>query len=428
MSSILIKNGFLVDMVKKQDMVKEKDILIVGGKIIKIENKLDDKADITIDAKGCSVMPGFVNSHTHSAMSIFRGYADDSQLMDWLQNKIWPVEDKLTKEEIYFSTYLGCIEMIKSGTTTFNDMYFMMDSVAKAVEDCKMRAFLGRCIMSVKNRKDIRVKEAIKLYNDFNCKCNDKIKVNISAHAPYTCDKKSLLLCKDLCEKLNVALHIHLDETKSEHENILKQEGMSPTKYLDSLGLFDIPTILAHGVWLEDSDINILKSKNTSIVHNPISNAKLASGIAPITKYIKNGINVCLGTDGAGSTNTLDMFEEMKVCNYLQKISILDSSCIDAYQALEMATINGAKALGIEKEIGTIEIGKKADIIIVDMKKAHLTPFNNIYSNLVYACNGSDVVYTIVDGEILMENRKLNFIDEKNIIDKCQMIAKKYFK
>lgn len=428
MEKILIKNAILVDMVKKHNKLHEKDVLIQDGKISKIEDSINEKCDRVINAKGKVLMPGFVNTHTHSAMGIFRGYADDSELMDWLQNKIWPIEDKLTSEEIYYSTMLSCMEMLKSGTTSFNDMYFMMDSVAKATIDSSMRAYLGRCIMSANDENDIRIKEAEELYNQYNEEeKNGLIKVNIAPHAPYTCNKTALELSKKLANRLKTPLHIHLAETKTEYENIKNKLGMTPTKYLDTLGFFELKTILAHGVWLDDGDIEIIKSKDVSIAHNPVSNAKLASGICPVVKYIKNGINVSLGTDGAGSTNNLDMFEEMKLCSYLQKINSLESSCIDAYTVLKMATINGAKALGLDDVIGTVEVGKDADLIIVDMTRTGLFPINDIYSNLVYACNGSDVEYTIVKGNILLDNKKLVYINEEEIISKCNKIANKYF-
>lgn len=425
MDRVLIKNAILVDMVKKDEKPKIKDVLIVDGKILRIDNNIKDDNARMIDATGKVLMPGFINAHTHSPMAIFRGYADDSELMDWLQNKIWPIEDKLTKDEVYYSAMLSIMEMLKTGTTTFNDMYFMMESVVEAVKKLNIRSYLGRCIMSVEDPSDTRVKEATKLYNNYDK--DGLIRVNIAPHAPYTCNKLALEISRDLSKKLDTPLHIHLDETKGEHDEFIQKYKCSPTRYLEKLGIFDVKTILAHGVWLDDDDIEILKKYNTSIVHNPVSNAKLASGICPVVKYLNSGINVCLGTDGAGSTNNLDMFEEMKLCSYLQKINNLDSSIIDAYKVLEMATINGAKALGLDSLIGTIEVGKEADVIIVDMSRLGLNPINDVYSNLVYACNGSDVEYVLVKGNILLDNKNITLVDEKDIIEKCSQIANKYF-
>ena len=319
--------------------------------------------------------------------------------------------------------------MIKSGTTTFNDMYFYMEETAKAVEESKIRACLGRCIMEVKSLEDERVKEAILLYEKYNNSCNARLKVNIALHALYTCNKEAIKLGKSLAKKYNILLHIHLDETETEHKDILEKYKVTPTKYLYDEGILnDNHVILAHCVHQDEEDIKLLKNINGGIVHCPVSNLKLASGIAPITTYLKEGITVGLGTDGAGSTNTLDMFEEMRVCNLLQKVRTFTPDSITAYDALKMATINGAKILGIDDMVGTLEVGKKADIIIVDMDKAHLKPINSIYSNLVYATNGQDVVTTIVDGNILMEDRKIAFVDENKIFNKVQEISDEIFR
>lgn len=429
MYDIIIKNGYVVDMVSDENKVSIKDVLINKNKIVKIEKNTNETAKKVIDAKGKVVLPGFINCHNHAAMTIFRGYSDDTSLMDWLENKIWPIEDKLNKEDIYYSSLLACIEMIKSGTTTFNDMYFLMENVAKAVKETKIRAMLGRCIMKMESEDDERVNEAILLYENYNNSENGRIKVNIAPHALYTCNKEAIIKSKELAVKYNVPLHIHLDETKGEHENILNEYGITPTKMLDEMNIFDkCHVILAHGVWLDDNDIQILKKIKGGVVHNPISNCKLSSGIARVSKLLKEGVNVSLGTDGTGSTNTLDMFEEMKLCNYLQKVSTLEPTIINAYDVLKMATINGAKTLGLEDEIGSIEVGKKADIILIDMKDGvHLNPLHDVISNLVYSCNGSDVITTIVDGNILMENRVLNGIDEDYVKQKCRELIKKYF-
>ena len=433
MYDIIIKNGYVLDMVEKNFSTLDnssmiKDIVIKDNKIVKIEKDTKQEAKKVIDASGLVVMPGFVNCHNHAFMTLFRGYKDDMELMSWLKTVTWPVEGRLEREDVYYPCLLACIEMIKSGTTTFNDMYFFMDMCAKAVSDTKIRAMLGRCVMDIKDENDYRVLEAISLYEKYNNAENGRIKVNIAPHALYTCNKEAIEVCKKLSKKYNIPFHIHLDETTTEHNDIMKKYGMTPTKLLDSYGIFDeCNVILAHSVWCDEEDIKILKKIKGGIVHNPISNSKLASGIAPICKYIENGINVSLGTDGAGSTTTLDMFEEMRLCNYLQKVSTLNPTCINAYEVLKMATINGAKTLSLQDEIGSLEVGKKADIILVDMKGAHVNPVNDICSNLVYSSNGADVLTTIVDGNILMENRKLLGIDEKKVIIECNKLAKKYF-
>lgn len=275
--------------------------------------------------------------------------------------------------------------------------------------------------MSANSYEDVRIKETINLLEKYQNK-NDRISFAIAPHAAYTCNKKSLEICVELAKKYKLPIHIHLAETKDEVNIIKEKYNVSPTIFLKQMGILDVPVILAHGVWVDDEDIKILKDIKGGIVHNPVSNCKLASGIAPITKYLKNDITVSLGTDGAASTNTLDMFEEMKVCNYLQKVSNLSSSAIDAYTAIQFATINGAKVLGLEDKIGSIEVGKKADIIIVDTKDAKVNPTNDVYSNIVYANNGNDVLTTIIDGQVVMENKKMNFINENEIVSKCNKI------
>lgn len=425
---LLIKNGYVVDMTDKKE-INVKDILVEDDKIVKIEENISDEAEKAIDASGKVVMPGFINTHQHCAMSLFRGYADDSELMYWLENKVWPIEDKLTPEEMYYGSMLSAVEMIKSGTTTFNDMYFFMNQTAKAAEELNIRAVLGRCIMAVDGEDDVRVKEAVDLYEKYNGACNGKVTVNIAPHALYTCNEKAIKLSKKLAKKYNATLHIHLDETKAEHENIKKKYGKTPTEMLKEFGVLDeCHTVLAHAVWLEDSDIELLKNMKGGIAHCPISNSKLASGIAPVTKFNKAGIAISLGTDGAGSTNNLDMFEEMRVCAYLQKVSTLDATSISAHDVLKMATINGAKVLGLEESIGTLEVGKKADIIVVNINGVGKAPLNDIYSNLVYTANGADVEHTIIDGKVVMENRNIESVDEDFIIDKCNKIADKYFR
>lgn len=423
MYKILIKNAYLIDVINKQNS-RLTDILIIDNLISKIEKNIKEETDKTIDANSNFVMPGLINTHNHSAMNILRGYADDLELMDWLNNKIWPIEDKLTAEDVYYGSLLACIEMIKSGTTMFNDMYFETESTIKAVQKTGIRAMLGRCIMGVENDEDSRVKEAVYLIEKYK-NLDEKITFNIAPHAPYTCNIKSLEICVKLAKKYNLPIHIHLAETKDEVKIIKEKYNKTPTEFLKQVGILDLPVILAHGVWVNDKDIEILKNIKGGIAHNPISNCKLASGIAPIEKYLKSNINVSLGTDGAASTNTLDMFEEMKVCNYLQKVNTLKSSIINAYTALQMATINGAKVLGLEKEIGSIEVGKKADLIILNSKPAKVNPINDIYSNIVYASNGNDVLTTIINGKIVMENRKINFIDENEVVQKCNEKIKK---
>ena len=419
---LLIKNANLLDMVGDVPNVRKTDILVIDNRIAKIEENIEESEAQIIDAKENIVMPGLVNTHTHLAMSIFRGYKDDKKLMDWLENAIFPVEDKLKPEDIYWNSYLSCIELIKSGTTTFNDMYFRMDKTIEAAEESGLRAVIAWCIT------DTSIKDKITRTREYHEKYNypdSKIKVYVSAHAPYSCSPDTIQLCIDLAKELETGFHIHLSETLEEDKIIRERYGKTGTEYLKDLQAFDVPVVLAHGIYISDSDIEILKNIKGGISHNPISNCKLSSGICDVTKLRKNGINVGLGTDGIGSTTTLDMFEEMKTAAYLQKINTMDPTSIRAYDLLKMATIEGAKVLCLDDEIGTVEVGKKADLIIINKDKTHLYPENDLCTNLVYSANGADVDTVIVDGKILMQNRKLVSINEKLVRKNVAKVVKR---
>lgn len=420
--SILIKNAYILDMVSNEPNIQQKDVFIKNNIIENISENLICEAEQIIDAKGMVLMPGFVNTHTHLPMSIFKGYKDDKTLMDWLQNAIFPVEDKLQEEDFYWNSCLSGIEMIKSGTTTCNDMYFGTEKIIEAIEDIGLRALVSWCVTdgSIRDKFE-KTREYVKKYNV----PNSKIKIWVSPHAPYTCNPETIKKCVDLAKEINTGIHVHLAETQDEINTIKENYQKTPTEYLNDLNVFDVPTILAHGIYLTDSDIEIIKSKKTGIAHNPISNCKLASGICDIIKLRNNGIVIGIGTDGSGSTTTLDMFEEMKLVAYLQKVNTLNPVAIKAYDVLKMATIEGARILGLDNEIGTIEIGKKADIILIDINKPHLYPNNDIVTNLVYSANGADVDTVIIDGIIKMRNRKLVDIDENRVFEKIKEITER---
>ncbi|MBR3697515.1 MAG: amidohydrolase [Clostridia bacterium] len=426
----LITNCYILDMVGDIPKITRKDILINENIIDIIDENIsiDDFECQRINAKGMLIMPGLVNTHSHAAMSIFRGYKDDKMLMDWLENAIFPVEEKLEPEDIYWNAYLSCLEMIKSGTTTCNDMYFGMDKTIEAMIETGIRGVVSWCITddSIKDKPE-KTSEFVKKYNKDK---NSRIKVLVSAHAPYTCNPDTIKLCVDLAKELNTGIHIHLAETQDEARIVKDRYEKSSTEYLADLGVFDVPVILAHGIYISDSDIALMKKKNIKggISHNPISNCKLSSGICDVVKLRKNGFNVGLGTDGIGSTTTLDMFEEMKTAAYLQKINTMEPTSINAYEILKMATIEGARVLGMENQIGTIECGKKADLIFIKTDKIHLQPENDVCSNIVYSANGSDVEMVMIDGKIVMQHRKMTNLDEKDVIRHVKKIAKRLCK
>lgn len=419
----LITNAYVLDMLGDEPDIKKSDILIEDNIIIKMQRDLSEEVvDEKINAKNMVVMPGLVNTHTHLAMSIFRGYKDDRKLMDWLENAIFPVEDKLEPEDIYWNSYLSCLEMIRTGTTTCNDMYFGMNKAIEAIENTGLRALVAWSITDDSIRDKVeRTREYAKKYNV----PGSRIKVITSPHAPYSCNPDTIKLCVDLAKELNTSLHIHLSETLDEEETIRERYNKRGTEYLNDLGVFDVPVILAHGIYISDSDIEILKHVKGGIAHNPISNCKLSSGICDVVKLRKNGINVGLGTDGIGSTSTLDMFEEMKTAAYLQKVNTMEPTSIKAYDILKMATIEGARVLGLDNEIGTLEPGKKADMIFIRTDKLHLCPDNDVCTNIVYSANGADVDTVMIDGKIIMQNRKMINLDEKEVMKQVKKIAKR---
>ena len=365
-------------------------------------------------------MPGLINSHTHVGMSLLRNFADDMPLHEWLNDKIWPVEANLTDEDVYWGSALSMIEMIETGSTTFCDMYFFMDEVGKAAKETGMRAILTRGMTEDPNNPQKSLDETRQLFNDWHGKYNDRIRVLVAPHSPYTCGTGFLEKCIDLAKELDTGIHIHLSETAKEVEDSMEEFGKSPIKRMDDLGMFDLHTVAAHCVHVNEEDIQIMKDKNVYPVNNPVSNLKLASGFAPVDRMLEVGIPVALGTDGSSSNNNLNMFEELKLAAILNKSVNLDATSVSAYEAIEMATINGAKALGIDDKVGSLEVGKHADLILIDLDKSHLYPRHDMVSTVGYSVIGSDVDTVIIDGNIVMENREIKTIDARLIRQKAE--------
>ncbi len=420
--NILIKNIDIIPVNGKDEILKKTNLYIEDGKISHIGDiKEDIRIEKTIDGKNKLLMPGLINAHTHLGMSLLRNFADDMDLNDWLTKSIWPTEAKLNSEDIYWGSLLSMSEMIMSGTTSFCDMYFFMDEVGHALETSGMRGILTRGIVEDPENPEEKLSETRELFKRWNNKSNERIKVMVAPHAPYTCSPEFLLKAIELSKELDTGIHIHLAETKKEVDDSYKNFGKSPIKHMLDLGMFQRHTIAAHCVHLSDEDIDIIKDNDVYPVNNPTSNLKLASGFAPVSKMLKKEIKVALGTDGASSNNNLDMFKELNLASLINKAVDLDPLSVAAIEAIEMATINGAFALGLEKEIGSIEIGKKADIILIDMDKAHLYPKHDLISAIAYSVNGSDVDTVIIDGNIIMENRELKTLD----IEKIKSMAEK---
>ena len=423
--NLLIKNITILSMAGKDEVIENTNMYIEDDKIVHIgELKEDIKVNRIIDGKNKVAMPGLVNAHTHIGMSLLRNYADDLPLHEWLTKKIWPIEAKLTAEDIYWGSLLSMVEMIQSGTTTFCDMYFFMDEVGKGLEESGIRGVLTRGIIEEPGKEKEKLDDTRELYKNWHGKGEGRIKVMVAPHAPYTCSPAYLEDVMDLAHELDTGIHIHLSETKKEVEDSYKTYGKSPIKHVYDLGLFKLPTIAAHCVHVDESDIKILMENNVSPVNNPSSNLKLASGFAPIDEMLKFGVNVSLGTDGSSSNNNLNMFEEIHLASIVNKAVNMDAVSVPAITALKMATINGAKALLWDKEIGSIEIGKKADMILIDMDKPHLYPRHNIISSLAYSVQGSDVDTVIVDGKIIMEKREIKTLDVEKIMYNAEKAAK----
>ena len=415
--TILIKNVVVVDLLRKE--ANEKDILIEKDRIsrvasnIQLEKPIDDLK--IINGSGKIALPGLINGHTHVAMTLFRGAADDLPLMDWLNNVIWPSESRLTGEDVYWGSLLGIVEMLKSGTTTFSDMYFFMDDVARAVEESGIRALLSRGMVALDRANGEKgLIESLEFIKTWQGKAKGRITTALAPHAPYTCPPEFIKEVVEEAKKLGVPIHIHISETLDEINIIKENYGTTPVRHLENLGLFAVKTIGAHLVHVDEEEIEILKRYEVGAIHNPQSNMKLASGIAPVQKMLERGVLVGLGTDGAASNNDLDMFEELRTASYLQKVSTMNSQALDAKTAIEIATIGGAKALGF-KELGAIAEGFKADIILVDASQTNFYPRHNIFNLLAYSAKGADVDTVIIDGEIVMEKRELTKVDEEKI-------------
>lgn len=420
---ILIKNANLISMSENRPKYEENiDILIKDDKIEKIDNNIviEDKDIKVIDATKKLVMPGLINTHAHLPMSIFRETIDGYALQDWLEQKIWPMEDKLTKEDIYYATYLSCIEMIKTGCTTINDMYFMTDDIIKASTETGVRIQTTRTLMSIANDADTRLEELKILLDKY--KENSIVTINAGIHGLYTTNEDDTKKFVKFAKNNTIPVHMHFCENAKEVEDIKNAYSVnSPVDVLEKY-FANIPVLLAHAVKLNEEEIERLgKLNNISISHCPVSNLKLGCGIAKISKMLEEKINVSLGTDGQGSGSNLDMFETMKYTALLQKGITEEPKVLPVYEVLKMATINGAKALGLEDMIGSIEQAKQADLIILDIDTEVMQPVNDIFSDIVYNAKGTNVETTIVAGKVLMENRKMPY-DEEVIYGKCTEI------
>jgi len=383
------------------------------------------RAERIIEGRGRVAVPGLINCHTHMPMTLFRGIGEDQDLSKWLNETIWPLEAKLKPSDVYDGALLGCLEMIKSGTTCFADMYFYEDMVAKAVKEAGMRAVLSPGILEAGGPEEGEklLREAVEFAQKYYGSADGRISVRLGPHATYTCSPALLRKVRETALALNVGIHMHLAESREMLKRVKEKHGFTEVELLESIGFLGPDVLAAHCIHLSKKEMRLMAKHDVKVAYNPVANMKVALGIPRIKELMELGVTVGIGTDGPASNNTLDMLETMKFASLLQKVYYMDPTILPAQQALEMATINGAKALGFEKTVGTLENGKKADITLIDFRSPHLTPMHDPYANIVYSAQGSDVETVIVDGEILMEGRKVKTLDEEEVMQRAHRTA-----
>lgn len=434
MGTLLIKNGTIVTMNKKREIFQG-DVYIEEDRIKEIGRNLNvENADKVIDATGKIVIPGLIQTHIHLTQSLFRGQGDDLVLMDWLKKRIWPLEASHDEESNCYSAKLGLSELISCGTTSIIDMETVnhTDVAIDAIYKSGMRAITGKCMMDystdvplgLQESTEDSIENSLKLLKKWHGKGNNRIRYALTPRFAVSCTEDLMTKVGVLAKEYGVHVHTHASESPGEIAIVKKLYGMKNVEYLHKIGLTGPNVILAHCIWLDDEEMMILKDTGTKIVHCPNSNLKLASGIAKIPEMLAKGMNVSIGADGAPCNNNLDIFNEMRTAALIQKVRLMDPTALPASDVFEMATLGGAKAMGLENEIGSLEDGKKADIAIVDFSGPHTTPSTkvDVVSHLVYACNAHDVLTTIVDGKVLMENRKLLTLDFDDIRENCNRI------
>jgi len=411
----IVSGGIVVTVDAARNIFNPGAVAIDGTSIVAVGPAADIAARFTgatqVDAAGSIVIPGLVNAHSHAPMVLYRGLADDLRLQEWLEKYIFPAEARtVSREMVRAGTRLAALEMIQSGTTTYADMYYFEEEIARTTKAAGMRGVLGQSVIQfpvadAKTPADALARAEAFLKEFAN---DDLIVPALAPHSPYTLDAKTLLSSRALATKYSAPVLIHVAETETELGSSRKDHsGMTPVGYLQAIGFFGPRTVIKHGVWVDAADMKILQSHQVAVSHNPESNMKLASGIAPVPQYLANGITVALGTDGAASNNDLDMFEAMRFAALLHKLRTGDPQAVPATVALEMATINGARALGLEKLIGSLEAGKRADLAIVSTASARMTPLYDPVSHLVYAAHGGDVRTEMVNGRLLMRDTKM---------------------
>jgi 5-methylthioadenosine/S-adenosylhomocysteine deaminase len=424
---LLIRGGTIVTMDSAKQLLDDGAIAVRGERIVAVGSAAEISAKYDairwMSAQGKIVLPGLINTHNHAPMVLFRGIADDLRLMEWLQKYIFPAEARnVTREFVEWGTLLACLEMIRSGTTTYADMYYFEDQIAEATARAGMRGVLGETIMQFAAPDNKTPEDTLAYTEKFIQRWKDHplITPAVAPHAPYTNSGDTLKACRALADKYGVPVIIHVSETRDEVKQIQEKYGATPTQWLERLGVLGPNVLFNHAVWVTEDDMAVIKKRGVAVSHNPESNMKLASGTAPIVRMLALGIPVGLGTDGAASNNNLDMFEAMDFAAKLHKLISMDPTALPAQQVLEMATIGGARALRMDKEIGSLEPGKKADLILIDSQRAHALPLFNVYSQLVYDLKGADVRTSVVNGRVVMLDGRVLTLDDARIKQKAR--------
>ncbi len=404
--------------------------VLVDGKYITYIGKDIPVADRKIEANGNLLMPAFFNAHCHSAMTLFRGYGDDLPLQRWLNEKIFPAEDRLNEERVYVGSQLAIAEMIRNGVVSFSDMYFFLDETARAVEESGIKANLSRSIVSFDKdadfSKDSRVLESLDVFNKWNGKADGRIKIDMSLHAEYSNVEPCFKYVAELTKELKTGFQIHVSETKSEHEECIARHGMSPMRFLEACGVLDVPVTAAHCVYVSDDDIKLMAERSVTAAHNPVSNLKLGSGVMPYRKMKDAGVNIAFGTDGVASNNRLSVLRELQYAALIHKGVECDPALTNAHDMIRCATINGAIAQG-RYDSGELKVGKRADIILIDMDAVNNIPSYDLESTVAYSAGESNVLMTLSDGNILYENRTYTTIDEEKMKHNAKHVISHYF-
>ena len=426
--TVLFKNANLCESNGYESSV---NILVADSKIKYIGKYVPtEKCDRVIECNGNLLIPAFYNTHCHSAMTLFRGYGDDLPLQKWLEERIFPAEDRLTGESVYYGSKLAIAEMIRNGVVSFSDMYFFLDDTARAVEECGVKANLSRSLVSfdpdIDPEKDSRLIEALDVYSRLNGSADGRIKVDMSLHAEYTNVEKYCSYVAEIGKKLGTGMQVHISETAREHEECITRHGITPMAFFEKTGVLDMPTTAAHCVWVEDSDIEIMAKKGVSVAHNPVSNLKLGSGIMPYKKMLDAGVNITLGTDGAASNNRLSILREMQMAALIHKGNDLDPSVTRAADMIRIATKNGAIAQG-RLDCGEIRMGMRADMVLLDLSAFNNIPYYSFESSLMYSMTEENIIMTMCDGNILYENGAYTTIDEEELLSESRRVISHYF-